>query len=148
MTVAHDPGVDLQPNEERARRAGEAIRRAREAKGLKQPQLAQAMTEALELEQAPGRARTVSQPAVSRWELGQNVPEQWKLPVIEQVLDIPSGTLAAILYDRQPRPVEDRADAIEARLDRVELQLAQMIELLRDLDRRIQGTSPDDDGAA
>ena len=43
-----------------------------------------------------------------------------------------------------PSDVLDRAAAIEARLDRVELQLGQMIELLRDLDRRIQGTSQGD----
>lgn len=74
----------------------------------------------------------------------KTLPEQWKLDMIEDVLGLEPGTLAGILYDRPPRPVQDRAGAIEDRLDRVELQLNQMIELLHDLDRRILGRSPDD----
>lgn len=140
MRVAHDPPVNPQPNQERLRLAGEAIREAREAKGWTQPELAVALTEALRGGWPAGRAQTVSQPAVSRWELGRNVPEQWKLPVIEEVLDLPAGTLAAILYDRPPVS-PDLATVLEARLDQVEAGMLEMLQLLRDLDRRIQGRS-------
>lgn len=44
--------------------------------------------------------------------------------------------------------VESRVSAVEGRLSRIEDQLAQMIQLLRDLDRRIQGTSPGDSAEA
>lgn len=140
--------VDDSPNTERRRRAGEAIYAARLAKGWNQERLAEMLTAAMGDQEVAGRAQTVGQSAVSRWESGVAAPEGWKLATIEQVLGMEDGTLTALLYARPPRRVEDRADAIEARLDRVELQLAQMIELLRDLDRRLQDTSPDDDEGA
>lgn len=143
--------VDDSPNSERRRRAGEVIYSARLAKGWNQERLAELLTEAMGEQHVAGRTQTVGQSAVSRWESGVAAPEGWKLAAIEQVLGIDDGTLTAILYARPPRPVEDRGAAIEARLDHLEAridhvhgQLAEMIELIRGLDRRIQDTSPDD----
>lgn len=131
--------VDLGQSDDRRKRVGRAILTARTEHGWTQPELAELLTEALRKQAAPGEAQTVGQSAVSRWEQGVNGPEPWKLPVVEQVLELPAGTLAALLYEQPPAP--DRATQLEARLDRVELAMMEMLALLRDLDRRIQGTS-------
>lgn len=138
----------VEPSGDRRERAGRAIREARQEKGWNQERLADALSAAMQDRTVAGRSQTVGQSTVSRWESGAAAPEPWKLPAIEEVLGMRAAALAEILYDRPERPVVDRAGAIEARLDRVELQLGQLIELLHDLDRRIQGTSPGGDGEA
>lgn len=136
------------PNAERLQRAGRVIREARDALGWNQGRLADELSAAFDRLAIAGRAQTVGQSAVSRWENGENAPEPWKLALIEDVLNIDAGSLATILYDRPPRSGDDREAVIEARLDGLELQLAQMIELLHGLDRRIQGRSPGGDAEA
>ena len=86
----------------------------------------------------------VRQSAVSKWENGTSLPEDDKLDAIAVFLGVSRSEVVLLRDGSEADLAVDagRADAIEARLDRVELQLGQMIELLRDLDRRIQGTSP------
>jgi transcriptional regulator with XRE-family HTH domain len=84
-------------------RAGQAIRKAREAHGWRQAEDAVPRLN-LELERhAPGagRARTVTQSAWSRWERGETSPEHWKWPAIEDVLAMERGILAEILQERK-----------------------------------------------
>ena len=95
-----------------------------------------------------GKEQTVGQSAVSRWEQGVNAPEHWKWGAIEEVLDMEMGSLAQIILGRRPVLPPERATALESRLDRVELALREMVDLLHDLDRRIQGTSRDGGGGA
>lgn len=141
--------VEAFPNDERRRRAGDAIREARKAQGWTQPHFAEKLTAALRSHAPPGEAQTVGQSAVSRWEQAVNAPEPWKLPVIEEVLDMQPGWLATILYDRpQVQPDQARASALDARLDRVEQSLEEVIQLLHDLDRRIRGKSLGGDAEA
>jgi transcriptional regulator with XRE-family HTH domain len=135
MRTAHDPSVE--PREDRRERAGQAIREARLAKGWNQERLAEALSTAMQSEAVAGRAQTVGQSSVSRWESGEAAPEAWKLPAIEAALEIPAGRLAAVLYEQPVNPV--RASQLEERMDRIELALREMVDLLRDLDRRIQG---------
>ena len=141
MRLTHDRYVDSSPNKERRRRAGEAIRSAREAAGLTQPEAAAALTEALRQLTVPGESQTVGQSAVSRWEIGSYAPQPWKLPVIEDVLGIPEGTLAGILYDRPPpaAQMEERLASIEAKLAAHDSTLAQILDAVTASDRRVRG---------
>jgi transcriptional regulator with XRE-family HTH domain len=72
-------------------RAGQAIRRAREAKGWSEETLATEVTARLD-------EGTVSQGAVSNWEHGKAAPRPEKLGVIEQALDLADGELELILF--------------------------------------------------
>lgn len=89
----------------------------------------------------------VDQTLVSSWKRGLKLRRMTpgRVAKIERALGVeacPPGTLSAILYDRlaSPRPL-DRVSDLEERLDRVEQGVKEMLELLRDLDRRIRGTS-------
>lgn len=80
----------------------------------------------------------VKQSAVSKWENGTSQPEDDKLDAIASFLGL---TRAEVVLLRDGAP-EDRATDLEARLDRFEVGMMEMMQLLRDLDRRIQGMSP------
>ena len=145
MRSAHDVAVDA-PKDEPTVRAGAAIRAAREAKGLSQTELRDLLRERLRREAPAGKEQTVGQSAVSRWEQGVNAPEHWKWRAIEEVLEMEPGCLAHIILGHPVVP-PDQLREMEARLDRVELALREMVDLLHGLDRRIQGTSPGGDEA-
>lgn len=104
------------PKDDQTVKAGEAIRRARDAKGWTQTRFVEELTTAMH---APaGEERTVGQSAVSRWEAGVHAPEYWRWRAIEEVLDIRRGTLAQLLLGSDaPGPgISDRLDAIERTL--------------------------------
>ena len=119
-----------------AMRLGVALRERRRELGLTTTQVAELVG--------------VQQSAVSKWENGASLPDDDRLDAIAQFLGVSRADVLLMRDGTRAEPAlgADRADAIEARLDRVELQLGQMIELLRDLDRRIQGTSPGGGGGA
>lgn len=106
--------VDV-PKDEHTVRAGEAIRKARLAKGWTQDQFVDRLKESM---QAPaGEEKTAGQSAISRWEGGVHAPEYWRWRAIEDVLDMEHGTLARLLLDIPiPATVEARLDAIERTL--------------------------------
>lgn len=141
MRTAHDPVVSQGvPSGDRRQRAGRAIRQARERRRWTATELADKLTSALQAqEDLPGRSQTVGQSTVSRWETGNAAPEPWKFPVIEQVLDIDPGTLGGLLYDRPLNGGPDVLAGLEVRVGHLEAKVDQMLALLRDLDRRIQG---------
>jgi transcriptional regulator with XRE-family HTH domain len=117
-------------------RLGVALRERRRELGLTTTQVAETIG--------------VKQSAVSKWENGTSLPEDDKLAAIAAFLGVSRSDVVLWRDGTPPGASVDagRADAIEARLDRVERQLGQMIELLRDLDRRIRDTSPDGDEGA
>jgi transcriptional regulator with XRE-family HTH domain len=119
-----------------AMRLGVALRERRRELGLTTTQVAEMVG--------------VRQSAVSKWENGASLPDDDRLDAIAQFLGVSRADVVLMRDGTPSAPTlgAGRADAIEARLDRVELQLGQMIELLRDLDRRIQGTSQGDGGGA
>lgn len=79
----------------------------------------------------------VKQSAVSKWENGTSQPDDDKLDAIAAFLGLARSEVV-LLRDGVPDEVApDRVTALEARLDRVELALREMVDLLRDLDRRI-----------
>jgi transcriptional regulator with XRE-family HTH domain len=95
------------PKDEQTVRAGEAIRRARDAKGWTQNRFVDELAKAMH---APaGEERTVGQSAVSRWEAGVHAPEYWRWRAIEEVLDMRLGTLAQLLLGLgRSRPRDQR----------------------------------------
>lgn len=127
------------PNQDRRQRAGEVIRAARERAGQTQTAAAQAISAALQKLVGPGESQTVGQSAVSRWEIGSVAPEPWKLPVIEDVLGIPTGTLASVLYDRPPQApdqLEERLAAIESAMAEQSAALDRILDAITAADRR------------
>lgn len=98
--------------------------------------------------QEAAEACGVQQSAYSKWENGRTRPGDEALTGIAKFLGLSRAAVILARSTGELDPEIDRADAIEARLDRVELQMTEMIELLRDLDRRIQDRSQGDDEGA
>lgn len=79
--VAYDEGV--------RRRLGSTIRQARERAGLTQARLAERLDQAGD--------STITQTAVSAWEIGRATPRPDRFAAIEEAIGLEQGTLARIV---------------------------------------------------
>lgn len=80
----------------------------------------------------------VSGSAVGEWERGPSIPGRRNVAALERLLDVPGGTLAAMVgYDTGHRYNDERMDAIEDQLRSMKSSIDELADLVRsNLSRR------------